>query len=213
MLPTDRPLLERRRGARCVLLMAAVLTITIASPAAVAQEPPGKPLPDADGVVRERAARSASWITPTAPLETLEYDFVSGPDVTAVKVTRGERRRYSVWMGATLHAGFRELMRSPGRFNVRVEREAGAATFKLHARVNDDKEPIRVEAGNGVDGSWRGYFSHPGREATIVVDAGRLVPLEERVGPTTILYSDWREAGAGRWVPLRVDVVGSSARY
>ena len=48
---------------------------------------------DADGVVRELAARSANWVAPPAALETLEYDFISSPQVTPVKVTRGERRR------------------------------------------------------------------------------------------------------------------------
>ena len=47
----------------------------------------------AETVVRELAARSAKWIAPPAALETLEYDFVSGSEVTRVRVKRGEPRR------------------------------------------------------------------------------------------------------------------------
>ena len=67
--------------------------------------------------------------------------------------------------------------------------------------------------GNGVENSWRGYFSQGARATTIVVDAERLVPLEEQTGATTIRYSDWQEVGPGKWVPRQIDVVGSSAHY
>src|SRR5271157_4488444 len=82
---------------------------------------------NADTIVRNLAARSASWIAPPATLKTLEYDFVSGSEVTRVRVKRGERRRYGVWMGATLHAGFQNLIQSPERFTIELKREPGPA--------------------------------------------------------------------------------------
>ena len=180
-------------------------------------QPPSKitpaAAPAADAVVRELAARSASWVEPPAALETLEYEFILGSEVIPVKVTRGERRRIGVWMGATLHTGFHELVRTPEKFDIQVKRQADARTLTLRAKVKDGKGNVRVEAGNGVENSWLGYFAHLASESTIVVDAERLVPLEERTGPTAIRYSDWQEITAGRWIPRQVDVVGSGAHY
>ena len=116
-------------------------------------------------------------------------------------------------MGATLQAGFRELMRSPDKFNIDVKREAGEERLILLAKPKDEKGSIGVEVGNGVENSWSGYFSHSARESTIVVDAKRLVPLEERIGSTTIRYSDWQEAGGGQWVPRQIDVIDSGLHY
>jgi hypothetical protein len=72
---------------------------------------------------------------------------------------------------------------------------------------------IGVEVGNGVEHSWRGYFSHGARETSVMVDAERFVPLEEQTGRTTVRYSEWHEAGPGSWVPGRIDVLHGSIHY
>ncbi len=95
----------------------------------------------------------------------------------------------------------------PGRAGGNPERLVLVATPK------DDRGLIHIEIGNGVENSRSGYFSRSSREATIVIDAHRLVPLEERLGSTTIRYSNWQETGAGHWVPLRVDVIDSNIHY
>src|SRR4051794_41088475 len=81
----------------------------------------GAPDQNATALVRDLAARSASWLTPPGSLETLEYSFISGSEVTRIRAKRGEPRRVAVWMGATLHAGFHELTRSPERFAVELK--------------------------------------------------------------------------------------------
>src|SRR5262249_54590082 len=118
-----------------------------------------------------------------------------------------------VWMGATLHAGFQALVRSPEKFAIEVKREPGAKRLTLVAKLKEEKGNLRVEVGNGVENSWRGYFAHPARETSIVVDAERLVPLEEQTGGTIVRYADWQNVGKDRWVPRRVDVLGGSVHY
>lgn len=167
----------------------------------------------AETVVRELGARSANWVVPPAALETLEYDFISGSEVTRVRIKRGERRRSSVWMGATLRVGFHNVMQAPERYSIELKREEGTKTLTLVAKPKDEKSCIGVEVGNGVENSWRGYFSHGARETSITVDAERFVPLEEQTGRTTVRYSDWDEAGPGSWVPGRIDVLNGSVHY
>ena len=84
------------------------------------------PSPAADEVVRQLAARSANWVKPPGAVKTLEYDFLLGSELIPVKVTHGERRPGSVWMGATLVGGFGQLMQSPGRFTIEVKHDTGA---------------------------------------------------------------------------------------
>jgi hypothetical protein len=116
-------------------------------------------------------------------------------------------------MGATLYAGFHNLVQSPDRFTVELRREAGAGTLTLLARLKDEQASFRVEVGNGVENSWRGYFSLSARQTSIVVDAERLVPFEEQTGEVTVRYADWRGAGEGKSVPQRIDVLGPSSHY
>ncbi len=164
-------------------------------------------------ILRELAARSANWISSPANLEKLEYDFISGSDVTRVRVLRGEPRRNSVWMGTTLHAGFQSLVKFPDRYTITLTRQPDAKTITLLAKPKKESEFIAVEIGNGVENSWHGYYSHQARETTIVVDTERLVPLEEQTGVTHVRYSDWQNIGQGKWVPRRIDVIGPSAHY
>ncbi|WP_406694035.1 hypothetical protein V5E97_23615 [Singulisphaera sp. Ch08] len=179
---------------------------------AASNQPPAK-APDADEIVRQLAARSTNWIMPPAALKTLEYRLFFGPTATAIKVTRGELRREGVWLGATLQAGFRELLRAPANFQVDVKREEGGKYLTLRVKPKDEQRPIRIEIGNGVENSWSGYLSRSAREVTIVVDAKRLVPLEEQIGSTTIRYADWQETGADKWIPRQIDVNDSDIHY
>ena len=152
-------------------------------------------------------------MTPSPSIDSLEYDFVSDPAISRVTIKRGQQRPDGVWHGTTLHAGFHDLMKSPDKFSIKVEPGSDARKLTLTARMKDATKFIRVEVGNGIENSWRGYFSHGARHTTIVVDAERWVPLEEQTGATNIRYSDWQAAGPGKWVPRQVDVVGSSPRY
>jgi beta-lactamase regulating signal transducer with metallopeptidase domain len=182
-----------------------------AVPAAMVQKPSS--MITAVELVRKLAACSVNWMAPSPSIESLEYDFLSGPEITRIKVKRGERRRHGVWIATTLRAGFHELMKSPDKLAIEVTRGADRKTLILTAKVKDEAKFIGVEVGNGIENSWRGYFSHRARQTTIVVDEERMVPLEEQTGATTIRYSDWQMVGPGRWVPRRVDINGSSAHY
>src|SRR5208337_3638365 len=168
---------------------------------------------NAETVVRDLAARSASWFAPPASLKTLEYDFVSGSEVTRVRVKRGERRRYGCLDGSHAPRRVPEPDAVSGEIHDRAQASAWPKTLTLVAKLKDDKESFAIEAGNGVENSWSGYFSQGARETSIVVDVERLVPLEEQTGGTTVRYSDWQDIGPGRSVPRRVDVLGPSAHY
>jgi hypothetical protein len=81
------------------------------------------------------------------------------------------------------------------------------------ARVKDRDQPISIEVGNGIENSWRGYFSHSSPDAVLQIEKRRLLPLEETLGGTTLRYGDWKEVEPGKWVPGLVDVLHGETRY
>jgi beta-lactamase regulating signal transducer with metallopeptidase domain len=170
-------------------------------------------VPSADVIVRELAAHATDWIVPAKAIEHLEYELVSASRVSSIKVKQGEQRPVSAWIGATLQSGFWELMHSPERFRVEARPVPAAGTVTLVARPKDENAYVRVEVGNGVENSWSGYFSHGARETTLLVDATRMLPLEEQTGSATFRFSEWQETSAGKWIPRRIDVVGASSHY
>ncbi len=135
--------------------------------AILAAEKPDKPAVqggvaelDATVVVRELAVRSARWVTAPADLEKLEYDFFLGSEVTRIRVQHGQLRPDSVWMGATLHAGFQSVVRFPDKYKVTLTSQPGAKTITLLAKLKNPTQSISVQIGNGVENSWRGYYTH-----------------------------------------------------
>jgi|GEM_PF-3933960 len=157
--------------------------------------------PEVDEIIQKLAAHFRAWIAPPSQIAELEYESVSRPLVIPIKAIRGESQPENVWMGATLHTGFHTLLESPSRFDLDIQRDPKAQTTTLHAKLKEDKTSVRIEVGNGVKASWLGYFSHPTRRVTLVVDAERFVPLEEQTDSSQVFYLDWPTTGSGGWVP------------
>ncbi|MGC1276274.1 MAG: M56 family metallopeptidase [Planctomycetaceae bacterium] len=176
-------------------------------------QPAAKDELDTDQIVRDVASRSVFWLAPPPALKQLEYDYVLGTDVTPVAIKRGDRRPRGVWFGATLHTGFHKLTSSPERFDVTATHADDDKTITLVASPKNEQGNITIDAGNGIEGTWRGYFSHSAPRTTIVIDADRLVPLEEQSGGTTFRYSEWQEVAAGRWVPRQIEVIGHGMHW
>lgn len=202
-----------RRGHK--MMLAALAVVSVVGFAGVGPETAGgrptedrpiaapEPAPDdkpqaVNEILRQLSARSSAWLLPPANVETLEYDLVVRSSKTPVKVRRGEKQSIRAWTGATLHAGFHELAAAPQRFNVAVKHEAGGKEITLTARLKDPKASFRVVGANG---------GHPASETTIVVDAEKLVPLEEQTNATTVRYSEWRQVGDRLWIPGQIDVL------
>lgn len=165
-------------------------------------------------LVNRISRRVAYFLNPPPAVSRLEYDFDLGFDQAPVKVEQGSDRPIAVWQGATLHGGLHELLHAPDNFEIMVERPDGEGTITIRARVKADDGSFKLHAGNGIEGSWHGYFSLGGaRETTLTVDEERLVPLKEETRGSTILYRDWQEVEPGRWVPLRVEVFFGQTHY
>jgi hypothetical protein len=68
------------------------------------------------------------------------------------------------------------------------------------------KQPVRIQAGNGVDSYWRGSISTRSREGILVIDSQRNVPLEVQGDVFHEVFADYREVVSGEFVPQRVRI-------
>jgi hypothetical protein len=94
------------------------------------------------------------------------------------------------------------LIQSPDRVGFRQVQTNGERVILSYLLA----EPAHVAIGNGIRGTWSGYFSMGVSEGTLVVDAKRLVPLEHRAERLHETYGQYVDLGQGRFAPLRVDI-------
>ncbi len=91
-------------------------------------------------------------------------------------------------------------------------------TFRFH-RVEGDtitlayslKEPLRVDAGNGIAAAgtpYAGYVSTSAREGVLSIDATLWAPLEHSQGKIQETFSRYRSLGDGHVVPLKIEIQG-----
>jgi hypothetical protein len=68
------------------------------------------------------------------------------------------------------------------------------------------KKPVRIAAGNGVEGFWRGSIAAASREGIVVIDSKRNVPLEVQGDVLHEYFEDYREVANGEFVPQRIRI-------
>jgi len=73
--------------------------------------------------------------------------------------------------------------------------------------------PSKVAAGNGIAGTWCGFFSTGMTEGLIELDAKRLTPISIQYDDRRELYSEYFSIGAGRYVPQRIQILSQSMAF
>jgi RNA polymerase sigma factor (sigma-70 family) len=96
------------------------------------------------------------------------------------------------------------------RLALKILPAPGARTTEVVDGKSQPIPPLAIEYGNGLSGSFRGYFSTGGTYATLVVDAEKMIPLSSVVevpnGTVEESFSDYTEVNPGSYVPLSVTV-------
>jgi len=86
----------------------------------------------------------------------------------------------------------------------------GAKKFDVAEGQKYPLPPLRIQCGNGLGESYRGYFSNGGAEAELVIDADRFLPLtcllKANGGTVEESFSDYTEVSPGSYVPLSVTI-------
>ena len=82
--------------------------------------------------------------------------------------------------------------------------QVGDDRVEIHFVLRD--LPSTVAAGNGISGTWKGFFSTAMREGTLTLDARRFTPLSIDYGDRQEVYSDYVEIEPGQFVPRRIQI-------
>jgi protocatechuate 3,4-dioxygenase beta subunit len=67
--------------------------------------------------------------------------------------------------------------------------------------------PSTVAAGNGIAGTWKGFFNAKMLEGVLQVDARRYTPISIEFGDRRELYDDYVEIKPGQFVPRRIQIL------
>lgn len=158
-------------------------------------------------ILRDVAARCQLWLSfNPQPVAEFSYAFHLGDK---------EPQNFRVEAGKPVPGVVRHGISHASALNTLVH-HPDLATFRA-VDIGDEKitlcyvvsKRIPMSAGNGVQGTWRGFFSGGITEGTITIDAKRLVPLEHHGhGRDTVAeyFSQYHEVVPGQWAPLAVEV-------
>lgn len=136
-----------------------------------------------------------------------------------------QRRRQGVTYSSLVHS----LARHPERAQVNGIAETNGQLV-LSLTVLPDKNgkqtgsssldpAFRGECGNGIKGSWYGYFSFGGGEAELTVDPKKMVPLKSSVKiikskkVVQEVFSDFTEITPGHYAPLTLGVTNGPMQF
>lgn len=166
---------------------------------------------DGEQLVRQLSDRCRLWLSQPGPeLKSLRYTFHLGGEERVVELAPGTKQvRRSMWQGATLHTGLHALAASSAGFQVTAGRIEGDPTYadafiRLSVRPKAAGESFHLAVGNGIDGSWRGYYSHPSALMRVDLDPVTLLPLREMHEDSQYEFRHWQEVKPGRWIPRLV---------
>lgn len=97
--------------------------------------------------------------------------------------------------------------------------EAGSAAMPMAGVTTVPEAPLQRECGNGVKGSWYGYFRFSGQTAQVLLDAQKKVPLKSVVWSSkssdTIeeTFSNYVEVAPGHYAPQSVMVKNGRRQF
>lgn len=164
-------------------------------------------------ILRKMATVNAPWLGP-APAAVGPYSYrfrFAAEEEASTTYEVGDRPvpgvvRHGVSFVSVVHY----LAEDPGRAVFRKV-ESGPERIEL---VYTLKAPVSVSAGNGVLGTWRGFFSMPAREGRLVLDTATFTPIEhatdgmvEHFGPYAVLDAENHRA------PLEIRVDHDGMRF
>jgi hypothetical protein len=202
------------------LLLLAIFVFGASSPSSLGQDAGVDHEPDAEHLVRQLSDRCRVWLSqPGTELKSLKYTFHLGGDEQVVELApaAGPVRR-SMWQGATLHTGLHALAASPENFQATAEAIQGDPTYaepfiRLTVRPKASDQSFHLEVGNGIEGSWHGFYTHNSPEMLIDLNPKTLLPIRELHQGSQYTFGEWREVKREAWVPQLVVATRGDSDY
>jgi hypothetical protein len=164
-------------------------------------------------VLRKVGEANRWWLgAPPADVQTFSYDFrFDDGTKTPYKVPKCRHVAAVVLQGVSYVSPLSSVTRAGAKDNVLIRRiEEKNGTIRLWYTC---KKPVGVSAGNGVLGSWKGFFSMWVGDAVLEIDAKTLTPRREMAGEFQEQFANFVPLGDGTYAPRSIQVKDGSQKF
>jgi|GEM_PF-3814266 hypothetical protein len=153
-------------------------------------------------ILRKLRGANRYWLVrPKAGVTRYRYEFkLPGRTPQSIEVTNPAEGSLYERRGISYYSAIDYLTANPETVVFRAV-EVGAKQIEL---VYSLKDHVRVSAGNGVSGTWAGYFDRPVKDGTLIIDSKTHTPIEHHSEDLAEYLSDYVEVDEERYVPLRI---------
>jgi len=169
-------------------------------------------------ILNQVAERNSPWLSAELDPAFLEatYRFelrqLDGRvrDIRQVSLSAENAPRWSRFtLGTTLGIPLASLVAEPEKYApvLAGEREQGGRRVYVIRAGSPDWVGIGP-CGNGLSGTWCGYFTWAWRQLECVLDAETLLPVSADVGEDEQRYADYQEVAPGKFAPMTITVPG-----
>ena len=168
--------------------------------------PPVGPELQAKGIeiLEKMAQANRCWlVAPPPEVKSYGYDFhLAGKEPKTCRIVDPAKENTWLRQGISYYSVVHYLAARPEQAVFRLV-DVGDDEITL---VYDLKESVRASAGNGLVGTWSGFFSTGVGQGKLVLDAKTLVPREHRSAEFSETFSQYVEIRPGQYAPLRIRV-------
>lgn len=140
------------------------------------------------------------WAGRPQGVRSLAYDYEAGAHAERVELANSRGLTRS-WRGVALNTALQDLVRVPRNFEATVAKSGTTISITAQAR-----EHFFIEGGQGVTGSFSGYFSRGPKSVTVDLDRKTMLPCTETWDDGRVDYADWKELRPGKWAPMRITI-------
>jgi|GEM_PF-1709295 len=194
------------RGIIAAALLAALVCVPLAMVHAQAKaEQPSPRTSDIQArggeILKKMAEVNRYWlVSPPDSVKEYSYDFTLADETTTFQVGDAANAGRFVRQGISFYSPLHAIARDPSLARI-AALEIGDKTIRVVFALG---EPMKQAFGNGIQDTWRGYMEQRVAGGTLLLDAGRLVPLEMTAGGIDFVFSRYADVGGGHFVPLDV---------
>ncbi len=162
-------------------------------------------------IVKRMAEVNRYWlIGPPAEVKRYSYEFaLYQGELKTFKVTDPLSAQNTIRQGITYDSIVQQLAKKPSATNYTVIEESDGS-IRIDFIL---KEPVQIRVGNGIKGSWYGYFNRQVEEGTLWIDAAKMVPVSMKCNEVYEYFSDYTAFDKTHYVPLRVKVDSSDMHF
>ncbi|MHC4561110.1 MAG: hypothetical protein ACYS80_27850, partial [Planctomycetota bacterium] len=155
-------------------------------------------------ILRKMAEVNKYWLLgPTSDVKNYSYEFLLVDKVPrTIEVRKPAKTGSSFRQGISYYTVLHKLASEPASAVITAIQEDGK-TIRLDFTLKDS---MKIACGNGISGTWRGYFSSRVEMGSLWLDREIMVPIKTRSGQVEEYFSNYVTLEQSHYVPLVIRI-------